>query len=337
MHGVGDRLAGSVPAETSKSKFPPGGGRRLASLARRRTLGASHFIPAMNIHHLELFYYVARFGGISEAVRNIPYGIQQPAVSAQVIQLEERLGVTLFHRRPFELTPAGAELYEFIKPFFANLAATAERIRGGTAQQIRIGASEVVQRDHLPEIVLNVRKQFANLKVNLREGYGPQLETWLQTQEIDLAITVVEGKVARGVKAEELIKLPLALIVASDSPLQNAGELWARDRILEPLIALPAAEAICRHFQACLAKRDIAWFTTLEVSSLGLVETYVANGFGIGLGLYIPKTTHSGKIRLLPLTEFPPVLVNALWTGKRTPLMDLFLSECHKRADYLRA
>ena len=31
----------------------------------------------MNIHHLELFYYVARHGGISEAVRNMPYGIQR--------------------------------------------------------------------------------------------------------------------------------------------------------------------------------------------------------------------------------------------------------------------
>ena len=58
----------------------------------------------MNVHHLELFYYVAKYGGISEAVRNIPYGIQQPAMSGQVIQLEEFLGITLFQRRPFALT-----------------------------------------------------------------------------------------------------------------------------------------------------------------------------------------------------------------------------------------
>ena len=38
----------------------------------------------MNIHHLELFYYVARHGGIVPAVRNMPYGIQQPAVSGQI-------------------------------------------------------------------------------------------------------------------------------------------------------------------------------------------------------------------------------------------------------------
>ncbi len=72
----------------------------------------------MNIHHLELFYYVAKHGGIMPAVRNIPYGIQQPAVSAQVAQLEEFLGVTLFQRRPFALTPAGEKLYGFIQPFF---------------------------------------------------------------------------------------------------------------------------------------------------------------------------------------------------------------------------
>src|SRR5438045_9801331 len=100
----------------------------------------------MNIHHLELFYYVAKNGGISEAVRNMPYGIQQPAMSGQIIQLEESLGVTLFHRRPFALTPSGEDLYEFVRPFFEKIAVVEEKIRGGISQQIRIGASEIVLR-----------------------------------------------------------------------------------------------------------------------------------------------------------------------------------------------
>ena len=58
----------------------------------------------MNIHHLELFYFVARHGGIAAAVRNIPYGIQQPAVSSQIAKLEESLGTKLFQRRPFALS-----------------------------------------------------------------------------------------------------------------------------------------------------------------------------------------------------------------------------------------
>ena len=48
----------------------------------------------MNVHHLELFYYVAKHEGITAAVRKMPYGIQQPAVSGQILQLERDLGVT---------------------------------------------------------------------------------------------------------------------------------------------------------------------------------------------------------------------------------------------------
>src|SRR5436190_437683 len=70
----------------------------------------------MNIHHLELFYFVAKHGGIAAAVRNIPYGIQQPAVSGQIAKLEESLGTKLFQRRPFALSPTGTELFEFIRP-----------------------------------------------------------------------------------------------------------------------------------------------------------------------------------------------------------------------------
>src|SRR5215470_1545307 len=103
----------------------------------------------MNIHHLELFYYVARFGGITEAVRNIPYGIQQPAVSGQVAQLEEYLGVVLFQRRPFALTPAGQKLYRFVHPFFSSVEGVPSELQGGKPKNNRFGASTMVLRDHL--------------------------------------------------------------------------------------------------------------------------------------------------------------------------------------------
>ena len=106
----------------------------------------------MNIHHLELFYYVARHGGISAAVRHMPYGIQQPAVSSQVLLLEQDLGVKLFERSPFKLTPAGVELDNFVRPFFENLTPMAVRLRTQLAPQLRIGSSELVLRDHLPAV-----------------------------------------------------------------------------------------------------------------------------------------------------------------------------------------
>lgn len=243
----------------------------------------------MNVHHLELFYYVARHGGISGAVRNMPYGIQQPAVSGQIIQLEEYLGVTLFQRRPFALTPKGQELFDFILPFFSNIDDMAERLQGGVEHQIRIGASQIVLRDHLPALLQHVRKKFPKLKLSLRDSSQPQLEAWLATGEIDLAITVLQGKPPPGLQAETMIELPPILLVAKDSPLRSAEELWKRDRINEPLIALAPNEVLCKQFQQRLAKLGVDWFPSIEVATLELVEVYAAGGYGIGISLEVPR------------------------------------------------
>jgi DNA-binding transcriptional LysR family regulator len=73
------------------------------------------------VNHRELFYYIARCEVIVAALPADSLRIQQPAVSAQVARLEEDLGVRLFERRPFRLTPAGKALYDFIAPFFSRL------------------------------------------------------------------------------------------------------------------------------------------------------------------------------------------------------------------------
>ncbi len=279
----------------------------------------------MNIHHLELFYYVARHGGISEAVRNIPYGIQQPAVSGQIIQLEEFLGVTLFRRRPFGLTPAGETLYEFIKPFFENLQAMAEQLRGGTSQHIRIAASEIVMRDYLPAILQTMSKRFPKLKVTLREGYHPEVVTLIANQEIDLSIGLLGGKPPPGITALPLFKLPLILMLPKTSKLKSAEELWARDRIDEALITVPTNEPICHAFQQGLARRKVDWFPGIEVSTVDLVQTYVANGYGIGVTVGIPKRQHHPQVRLLPLEGFDPVDFGLLWLGKPSPIVRAFV------------
>ena len=288
----------------------------------------------MNIHHLELFYYVARHGGITEAVRNIPYGIQQPAVSGQVAQLEEHLGVILFQRRPFALTPAGEKLYRFIQPFFANLDTVATELQGGEARQMRIGASTIVLRDHLPGFFRSVRQKYPRLRISLREGYQAELEKLLQAGELDLAVTLLEKKLAPGIRSIPLLELPLTLLVARESRIAAAEQLWRLDRIEHPLICLPEAETICRHFQQGLAKQGIDWFPGIEVSSIDLIETYVANGLGIGLSVLVPKTDPPPNVRCVPLpkAEFAPVIVGVLWQGRPAGLLQAFLDEIQLRA-----
>ena len=289
----------------------------------------------MNIHHLELFYYVARFGGITEAVRNMPYGIQQPAISGQVAQLEEHLGVTLFYRRPFSLRPSGEKLYKFIQPFFAGLDALEIELQGGQAQHIRIGASTIVLRDHLPELVQQARKKFPQLRVALREGYQGELESLLLREEIDLAVTLIEKRATPGINSQVLLEMPMILLVPKGSKITDAEQLWKQDPIKEPLICMPTAEVITKNLQQALAKRGTDWFPSIEVSSLDLIQTYVVNGFGIGIAAQIPGVDIVTGARVVPLPDFPKVAVGAMWRGRMSPLVQTFVDLLVARAKQL--
>ena len=93
----------------------------------------------LNIHHLELFYYVARHGGISRAVRQMPYGIQQPAISSQLRQLEDGLGAKLFDRQPFHLTLEGEQLFAYVGPFFEGMGKIEAQLSTKSAPHLRVG------------------------------------------------------------------------------------------------------------------------------------------------------------------------------------------------------
>src|SRR5882724_905246 len=155
----------------------------------------------MNIHHLELFYYVARHGGISRAVRHIPYGIQQPAVSSQILQLEQGLKAKLFERSPFQLTAEGVQLFAFVRPFFDNLWTVASQLSQRAETQLRIGASELVLRDHLPHVMHRVREKHPRIRLAMHSGLQPQLEADVRDQKLDVAIvTVLQSRVAAGLR-----------------------------------------------------------------------------------------------------------------------------------------
>ncbi|HXR06706.1 MAG TPA: LysR family transcriptional regulator [Candidatus Acidoferrum sp.] len=290
----------------------------------------------MNIHHLELFYYVARHRGIAEAVRNIPYGIQQPAVSSQIAQLEDHLGVTLFQRRPFALSPPGKRLFDFITPFFANLETIEAELQGGPVPRLRLGGPVIVLRDYFPEILQNLRKKFPGLKLGLREGPQPVLENLLRKGEIDLAISLLETKSGPGIQSLALLELPLVLLAPKESKITEAGQLWGQDKITDTLICLPPDEPASRNFQQGLAKLGVDWIPGIETSAVDLIATYVAGGFGLGVWVAIPQKNFPPQTRPILLADFPPVVVGALWRGKPNPVVRACLDEFQSRARALK-
>jgi DNA-binding transcriptional LysR family regulator len=289
----------------------------------------------MNIHHLELFYYVARHGGVSAAARRIPYGIQQPAISAQIIRLEDGLGTTLFHRRPFKLTKAGEELFRFIDPFFGGLDEVAKQLRGDGEVSLRIGAPETVLREYLPRLLKAMRKRSPELTISLVAAAVEQIESAILAQEIDLGIAPLLGKRIEGVKQKELLRVPLGLLVPTNYALTSLEKLWRQDRIAEPLITGRTEGAIHRLFQLELQKRKVEWFPRVELTTQELIARYVAEGFGLGLMIVEPGMQPPPGTRLFPLTGFPTIPYGLLWTGTLSPLQRAFCEEAQTLAGVL--
>lgn len=295
----------------------------------------------MNIHHLELFYYVAKYEGITAAVRKMPYGIQQPAVSGQILQLERELGVKLFNRRPFALTPAGEELYDFLYPFFSRLGDVESRLRGEEGRHLRIAASASVLRNHLPDLLAEMRIEEPELRLTLREVEPSQIHNLLANQQVDLAVTILYGRLMEGLHAVEFLKLPLVLLVPESWKIRRFSDLLVDDPYSKgkvskyPLVGLPPDEIVGRIFQEALEDRDVNWTPSVEADALDVIEEYAARGFGVGLGVAIPGRQILPGLRVVKLSGFPPLVVGALYQGSLKPIAQAFLDKARKRAKAL--
>jgi len=279
----------------------------------------------MNIHHLELFYYVAKHNGVSAAARKMPYGIQQPAISAQVLRLEQELGVTLFQRRPFRLTNPGEELYRFIEPFFSGLPELGRRLRGGERAHLAIGAQEMILRDYVPPVLRAVRADVPKFTVSLHSLTMEEIEQRLLQQQLDIGFGPFPGATREGLKHRVIAQLPPCLLVPKTSALKSASELWRSKRIDEALVCLGATSPLCRDFQQELQKRGVEWPASLELPSLDLVARYVDEGYGIGLSICLPGVETLPNTRRIALPGFPKLRVVALWMGTLSALQKRFV------------
>lgn len=282
----------------------------------------------LNLHHLELFYYVAKHGGIVPACRHMPYGVQQPAVSAQIIRLEEELGASLFRRRPFQLTPAGRDLFAYLAPFFGGLPEVEARLRGQTIQSLRLVGLSSVMRDHAPELLAKLKKKFPELRITAIEAGQKDAESLILRGDADLSVTVLDEAPPAGLTFKRLLRLPPVLWVREDSRWRSGAEAIAAGvagRL--DLVSLPPHELLPRLFARGLKPRKREWPVTIEVNSADLIGPYVTRGLGAGLTVSSPHVPRPAGLRELALKGFPSLSVGAFWAGRLSPVAAAFLEE----------
>ncbi len=286
----------------------------------------------MNIHHLELFYYVARHRGVLAACRHIPYGIQQPAVSLQVIALEKDLGTTLFQRRPFELTSAGQVLFDAIAPFFSRLPEMRSLVTGQISRHLRLAGATEFLRDHLPSMLREMGEGF---HFQLCEASQSQAQDLIEKRMADLALTVIESSLPPGFHTHEIARLPLIIWLPTSSPIRTLTQLRKAASRGLPLIGFPAQERIMHLFREGWEAEAPAWQPSIETTSLDLIAHYVREGLGAGVAVAVPRARPIAGVRALTLRAFPPLPVGVFWKGTLQESASLFLQKLEKRTHTL--
>jgi len=171
---------------------------------------------------VELFATVARAGGFSAAAADVGMSVQ--ALSKAVKQLEEHLGVRLFHRttRTLKLTDEGARLLEVAGPALQMLDEILEEVRtssDGREGVIRITAPVSLGGKVLMPLIRSFRLEHPNIAFDL---VLEDLDTDIVQAKIDVGFRIGREP-SRNVVSRRLAPLSL-VIVATPDYLKRHGE-----------------------------------------------------------------------------------------------------------------
>ena len=282
------------------------------------------------IQQVEQFYYVGLHHGISAAARSMPERRTASAITKSMLQLEADYGQPLFERAPFRFTPAGRELWDFVRPFFVRFDNFLLAVRSSGCE-LRVGGAQVALR-YLEDLLALLRARDASARLKLRSGAQSEMQAWLREGALDVLIAPHVEALLPGIACAELVTLPLVLLVPQRMRLASAAELWSRPKLDVPLIVSTPSETLIVNFAAGLRTMRREWRPAIDADSLRGVAGYVQAGQGIGLALDEPSLTRYPGVRALALPGFEPVKVMAFWRTPAKPLEQLLVDILRERA-----
>jgi LysR family transcriptional regulator, hydrogen peroxide-inducible genes activator len=239
----------------------------------------------MDITLRQLSYFMAlaetrHFGRAAEKVH-----VSQPALSVQIRELEQRLGVALLEPgRAVVLTSAGHEVLASAQHVMGILREMQDglRLREGLSGRLKLGVIPTVAPYLLPKILPLLRAQAPDLDLRVREAQTDELLNDLENGLLDAAVLALPA----GAGLEERFLFEDRFLLAGSAAQfkisQNHGEPL-RPSALDPGQLLLLDEGHCLADQAlevCNFART-ARRVDLGASSLATLCGLVASGYGL--------------------------------------------------------
>jgi LysR family transcriptional regulator, cell division regulator len=253
----------------------------------------------MDFNELRIFKAVAEEGSVSRAAERL--NCVQSNVTARIRQLEERLKVTLFHRksRGVALTAAGRILLDYAERIMA-LVSEAERIvqeREPLGGKLIIGALETTAAVRLPPVLAEYHRRFPSVDLQLVTGTAVDLIRMILDFRLDG--TFVDGAIDHPdlVVEECFVEENVLLCAAGEDPL-------LRERPIN-ILAFPIGCYYRKQLETWLHKSGFIPYRIMEFSTIETIIGCVSAGMGI---TFLPRSVLSGnlasdKIAIHPLPD----------------------------------
>ncbi|MGZ8848608.1 MAG: LysR family transcriptional regulator [Pyrinomonadaceae bacterium] len=240
----------------------------------------------MDIRQLKAFVAIAESGTFTAGAVRVH--ITQAAISMQIRQLENETGAQLFVRAPRKviLTEAGERLLERAYVILREHDAALEEmaaLTGAHKGRLRIGsASAMVSGDPLPQILRELKKNYANVDTSVASGTSEQLVQQVLAGELDAAFVSLPVE-ARGVQTELLSEDYLVAIGSSRHSLAKQKVVSAYAVAGEKLILGERGGNTRRLIDQFFAQTGVTPKVVMELSRLAAIKRMVEEDMGIGI------------------------------------------------------
>ncbi len=286
----------------------------------------------MELRHLKYFVAVAEELHYGKAAKKLH--IAQPALSKQIMDLENELGLKLFDRtkRAIQLTDAGGYFLKDAHQLLLQAeqaAETARRIDRGHAGRLVVGFVGSVIHTFLPEGLRAFRERYPDVELVLQEMNTAEQIKSLQARRIEVGVLYPYGQDAM-LASQPIAKAPLMAVLPEKHPLARRKSLNIRQLAHEAFIAnTRSSEPVVR--DAFIALCHSAGFTPRITQEAGQVQTVlglVASGLGVCLLPDFIRHIRRPGVQYVPLTGSPPaVKLAVVWrTGSSSALVKSFVS-----------
>ncbi len=275
----------------------------------------------MDLYQIRYFMAIVETGGFTKAADRL--FVSQPSLSAGIKKLEQELGVTLLERggRRATLTTAGKFFLEKATIILNEYQATLQKLKEFQQQPtLRIGTLRTIRVASLAKLLCAFQRHHSTVLLELQDGTVPSLQEWIETGDVDLAVTVLDQEDAK--TSLPLFQQRRMLAVSKTHPFAQRSSVKLADLNGQSFIQRSHCELYSETEQLLEAKvvqAPIVYRADHEEWVIALV----AAGLGITI---MPEWKEEQAIVYIPITDLPlHRTIGLVWRiGQHSGLIEQF-------------